>query len=237
MLDKARTARSVEAALLKWLDTRRDWRARILVRAAEVLESADHSDAAGFVACALALIEGRELKKIPIMLDVHEQTIEAWVRDDPDLGAGATFDHLAAETLSPEKKGEFATLLHGTELTPDWLDGSLTGVEIAPKMLKPNLRLPAILDAVLSRIDPSRFQRVMDLVMMRAQGASDLASGPEAFTPSLMSDLAKANKETDEMLRQLRRAPARRCSPNSEYWPEASRKTMSEGRESVLAGC
>ena len=185
VLDGARTARSAEAALWKWLDTRRDWWARIMARAVGVLESADDPDAAGFAACASALIEGRGLKKIPVMLDVHERTIEAWVRDDPDLDPVTTLEEIAAEAPLPEKNGEFATLLRGTELTPDWLDGFLTSVVIAPKMLMPNLWLPAILDAVLPRIDPSRFQRVMDLVMMRAQEASDLIAEPEAFTVSM----------------------------------------------------
>lgn len=39
-LDKARSARAAETALWKWLETRRDWWARILARAAEVLEAA-----------------------------------------------------------------------------------------------------------------------------------------------------------------------------------------------------
>lgn len=194
-LDKARTAHSAEAALWKWLETRRAWWARILARAAGVLESADDPDAAGFAACAMALIEGRELKKIPVMLDVHEQTIEAWVRDDPDLDPGTTLDEIAAEAPLPEKKGEFATLLRGTELMPDWLDGYLTGVVIAPKMLMPNLWLPAILDAVLPRVDPSRFQRVMDLVMMRAQAASDQVVEPEAFAASMTARSKKGQKE------------------------------------------
>lgn len=91
VLDKARSAKSAETALWKWLETRRDWWARILARAADVLETALDPDAPGFAACAMALIDGRDLKKIPVMLDVHEQTIEAWVRDDPDLDPSMTF--------------------------------------------------------------------------------------------------------------------------------------------------
>ena len=185
VLDKARTARSGETALWKWLETRRDWWARILARAADVLETALEPDAASFAACAAALLDGRDLKKIPVMLDIHEQTIEAWIRDDPDFDPGASLEELAAEAPAPEKKGEMVALLRGTDLAPDWLDGYLTGVVIAPKMLMPNQWLPAILDAVLPRIDPSRFQRFMDLLMMRAQAVSDLASEPGEFTASM----------------------------------------------------
>jgi yecA family protein len=94
-------------------------------------------------------------------------------------------EDLAAEAPAPEKKGEIATLLRGTERTPDWLDGYLAAVVIAPKMLMPNDWLPAILNAVLPRIDPARFQRFLDLVMMRVQAASYLAADPEAFLASM----------------------------------------------------
>jgi hypothetical protein len=195
LLAKARTARSAETALWKWLDTRRDWWARILARSADVLETALEPDAASFAACAMALLEGRDLKKTPVMLDVHEQTIEAWIRDDPEFELDASFEDLAEEAPEPEKKGEMTALLGSTDLAPDWLDGYLTGVVIAPKMLMPNEWLPAILDAVLPRIDPSRFQRFMDLIMLRAQAVSDLASKPEAFVASMAKRSKKAQMD------------------------------------------
>lgn len=195
ILDKARTARSGETALWKWLETRRDWWARILARAADVLETALEPDAASFAACATGLLDGRDLKKIPVMLDIHEQTIEAWIRDDPDFDPGASLDDLAGEAPVPERKGEMAALLRGTDLAPDRLDGYLTGVVIAPQMLMPNEWLPAILDAVLPRIDPSRFQRFMDLLMMRTQAVSDLASEPGEFVAAMTKRSRKGQVE------------------------------------------
>ena len=192
VLDKARSARSAEAALWKWLETRRDWWARIMARSADVLETSLHPDATGFVACATALLEGRELKKIPVMLDIHEQTIEAWVRDDPDFDPEASLEDLAEAAPEPEKKGEVAALLRGTGLSPDWLDGYLTGIVIAPKIIMPNQWLPRILDEVLPRIDPSRFQRFMDLLMMRAQAVAEIASEPAEFAASISSRSKKA---------------------------------------------
>ena len=195
VLDKARSARSAETALWKWLETRRDWWARILARAADVLETAQHPDAPGLAACAMALLDGRELKKIPVMLDVHEQTIEAWVRDDPDFDPGLSFEELPEAAPGPEKQGEVAALLRATPLTPDWLDGYLTGIVIAPKMIMPNEWLPPILDAVLPRIDPSRFQRFMDLLMMRAQTVSDLASAPAELVAAVFSRAKKGQAD------------------------------------------
>ena len=195
VLDKARSAKSAETALWKWLETRRDWWARILARSANVLETAHHSDAAGFAACAMALLEGRSLKTIPVMLDVHEQTIEAWVRDDPDIDPGLTFEELAHEAPTPEKKGEVAALLRGTDLSVDWLDGYMTGVVIAPQMIMPNQWLPAVLEPVLPRINPSQFQRFMDLLMMRAQTVSDVASLPDQLVAAISGRSKKGQAE------------------------------------------
>jgi yecA family protein len=195
VLDKARSAKSAETALWKWLETRRDWWARILARSADVLETALHPDAAGFAACAMALLEGRSLKTIPVMLDVHEQTIEAWVRDDPDFDPGLTFEELAQEAPTPEMKGEVAALLRGTDLSVDWLDGYMTGVVIAPQMIMPNQWLPAILEPVLPRINPSQFQRFMDLLMMRAQTASDVASVPDQLVAAISVRSKKGQAE------------------------------------------
>lgn len=195
VLDRARSARAAETALWKWLETRRDWWARILARSADVLEAAGDPEAASFAACAMALLDGRDLKKTPVMVDVHEQTIEAWIRDDPDLDPGAPLEDLADEAPVPEQKGEMVALLRGTELASDWLDGYLTGVVIAPTMLMPNAWLPVILDAVLPRIDPSRFQRFMDLVMMRAQAVAGLVSDPDVFRASMTRRSRKAQMD------------------------------------------
>ena len=195
VLDKARSAKSAETALWKWLETRRDWWARILARSADVLEIALHSDAAGFAACAMALLDGHDLKKIPVMLDVHEQTIEAWIRDDPDFDPGLTFEELAQEAPAPEKKGEVAALLRGTDLSVDWLDGYMTGVVIAPQMIMPNQWLPQILDPVLPRIDPSRFQRFMDLLMLRAQTVSDVAAVPDELVAAISARSKKGHAD------------------------------------------
>ena len=195
ILDKARSAKSAEAALWKWLESRRDWWARILARAADVLEAALDPDAAGFAACAMALLDGRDLKKIPIMLDVHEQTIEAWVRDDSDFDPAVSLEELAQEAPAPEKKGEVAALLRGTDLSVEWLDGYLTGIVIAPQMIMPNQWLPPILDPVLPRIDPSQFQRFMGLLMLRAQTASDAASVADELVAAISSRSKKGRAD------------------------------------------
>jgi len=129
------------------------------------------------------------------MLDVHEQTIEAWIRDDPDFDPGLTFEELAQEAPTPEKKGEVAALLRGTDLSVDWLDGYMTAVVIAPQMIMPNQWLPAVLEPVLPRINPSQFQRFMDLLVMHAQTVSDVASVPDQLVAAISSRSKKGQVE------------------------------------------
>jgi len=65
-----------ERNLWSWLETRRGHWARIVALAADVLRAAGHQDTDDLVATATALIKGRELKEIPVMAEVHRQTIE-----------------------------------------------------------------------------------------------------------------------------------------------------------------
>lgn len=195
VLAKARSARTAEAALWTWLETRRDWWARIFARAADACEAANNPVAASFAACAMALIEGRGLKKIPVMRDIHEQTIEAWVRDDPSFEPAASLEELAEEAPAPEKKGEFARLLRGSGLALDWVDGYLTSAVIAPHMIAPTAWLAPILDAVLPRLDPSKFQRFMDLLMMHAHAVSDLACDASEFATSMATRSKKGQAD------------------------------------------
>jgi hypothetical protein len=186
LLCQPRSPRNHEAALWKWLETRRGWWAQLIARGATMLEAAAHPDADSFAATAAALLDGRELKKIPVMADIHEQTIEAKMFDDPDMDADPTLDGGfvelggGAEPAKPERKGELAKLLKGTSVTPDWIDGYLTSIVIAPKLITPNRWLPILLEGAIGRLAASNVQRFLDIVMMRANGAIALAEDSAA---------------------------------------------------------
>ncbi len=77
-----------ETALWRWLETRRDFWTRIVACAADVLAAAGHPDADSFIATAITLLDGRDLKKIPFMAEVHHQTLEEWMFEDADLDYG-----------------------------------------------------------------------------------------------------------------------------------------------------
>ena len=150
VLAAAHGARAADRALWTWLETRRDWWAHQIARCAALLDAIGDPDTESFAATAMALLDGRALKKIPIMAHIHEQTIEAWVLDDPDLpvdaGLGDFIELAEQEEPAPEGDGELSTLLDGTDMTADWIDGYLMSVVIAPKMIAPNRWLPQILE-------------------------------------------------------------------------------------------
>lgn len=108
--------RAMENALWKWLETRRDWWARIVARGADIPAAAGHRDAERFAATALALVEGRDLKNIPVLENIRPQTIEAWMFDDPDAGQDVLPENVpeAFAGPQPERKGELARLVKGS---------------------------------------------------------------------------------------------------------------------------
>ena len=176
VLAAARGPRAADRALWTWLETRRNWWAHQIARCAALLDAIGDPDTESFAATAMALLDGRALKKIPIMAHIHEQTIEAWVLDDPDLpvdaGLGEFIELAEQEEPAPEGDGELSNLLDGADMTADWIDGYLMSVVIAPKMIAPNRWLPQILENAVAGLDPADLQRFLDIVMMRANARS-----------------------------------------------------------------
>ncbi len=199
VLEGTRGPRGVEAALWRWIETRRDYWARLVARAAEVLAAAGHPDADSFTATALALLEGRALKKIPVMLDVHEQTIEAWVFDDPDTDQGATpeewIEMVEPQMPKPERKGELARMVKDTAITADWIDGFLMAVTLAPKVIAPNKWLPEILGSAVAGLTPDSIQRSADLILMRANACVEQAENPAAFASAMTKRKSMAKRD------------------------------------------
>jgi hypothetical protein len=218
-LEGKRSPRSVDSALWTWLETRRAFWARLIARGAEVLAAADHPDRDSFIATAMALREGRDLKKIPVMADVHDQTIEAWVFDEPDVDRDATLEEWVeqaeAEAPKPERKGELASLLKGAAVTPDWIDGYLMSITIAPKFVAPNRWLPEILGGAITTLKPDTIQRFSDLILMRASACVDDASRPADFAASMIK---RSNMAMGDWMKGFSSA----CGKFKSSWPAKS---------------
>jgi hypothetical protein len=194
VLDTRRAPRAMEAALWTWLETRREWWARIMTRSALLLQAAGHEDVQSFVATARSLLEGRALRNIPIMLDIHDTTIGAWLhgddggddRLDPDIGLQILDDADNRPPMpAPEKKGELGKLLKDTDLSPEWIDGYLAAICIAPKMISPDRWIQPVLRAVLSSLNERSLQRFLNLLMHRNNAALAVLAEPKSMERAL----------------------------------------------------
>ena len=58
-------------------------------------------------------------------------------------------------------------MLEGSELTPDWVDGFLAAVVVAPKMVRPGDWIEELVGEVPTFRDRGRLQRFLDIVMPR----------------------------------------------------------------------
>ena len=77
-LDRATGPRQLKAALWTCLEKRRGYWALLMLRTAHVLKAAGDADWRSFVATAAALLDGRSLKKVPIMDYILSASIAAW---------------------------------------------------------------------------------------------------------------------------------------------------------------
>jgi len=184
-VEQARSLSAKERALWRWLETRREWWAHQIARCAAVLDAAGHPDTASFAATAMALLEGRDLKKIPVMEDILEQSFEAWAFESDELADDDDAQGFVAlsqdDEPAPEGEGEFDTLLENAKVTADWIDGYLMAIIIAPKMITPTRWMPPLFDHAITGLAPLELQRFLDIVMMRAHDAIGTAEDPEVF--------------------------------------------------------
>ena len=181
--------RARERALWRWLETRREWWAHQIARCAALFDAIEHPDTSSFAATAQALLAGRDLKKIPIMVDILEQIFQAWAFESnnaTDAGDSLEFISVAQEDgPTVEREGELAALLEGAKITADWIDGYLMAIIIAPKMITPNRWMPPLFDRVPDGMGPLELQRFLDIVMIRANGAITVAEVPANFVAQM----------------------------------------------------
>nr|WP_227754495.1 UPF0149 family protein [Stagnihabitans tardus] len=136
------------------------------------------------------------------------------------------------ESPPAEKKGEFNSYLKGSGISLDWVEGYLTFIVITPKMLQPNLWLPQVLAATSAPLTQTEFLRFIELVMMRAQAISDMASSAQDFAAALA---ARSTKKKQDWLAGLATAASEFKSawPKKGMKPEDIRLLTLAGREAL----
>ena len=106
-----------------------------MVRGAYILKSAGDGDWRSFAATAMALLDGRTLKTVPIMDRIYAETVMAMLRENVGrLSEGddgtAELGQLTAAAAWPENCGPVAPSI--------WLDGYLAAGVLAPSEARPD---------------------------------------------------------------------------------------------------
>ena len=179
-LEGAQTPRIQEREIWAFLSTRRAWWARMIARTAMTLHASGDPAWLEFAATALALEDGRDLKKTPIMhwiadgsldaLDSHREPMLDEILDElePEYLDAPAF-------LAPEKKNELARLLKTSDVSPDWVDGYVMAIVVSPKMVAPGKWIEPLLGILPDMPDEASLQRYLDIVMLRYNAATETA--------------------------------------------------------------
>ena len=197
-IECAATQNSMNRKLWQHLETRRDFWAMVFARNAALLLAAKDPTALEFVAVAQAMAEGRDLKKTPIMHFVHAMSFEAWVhKDGSPIRSGGL--EVTEERLPPGIYAEVAPfgakeqkaleqLLRPAKITLPWMDGFLTGLCTAPKLIKPSEWIVTIFNVVAEDLaSEDDLQKILDLIVLAYNHRLSLLKGgapSEALFPA-----------------------------------------------------
>ena len=91
-LGRASGPRQMDAALWRRLEEQRSYWALLMLRTAHVLKAAADTDWRSFAATAAALLEGRALRKVPIMDYILSASIAAWQVEEYGIAMGIPDD-------------------------------------------------------------------------------------------------------------------------------------------------
>ena len=140
-LDEARESNDTSEAFWSRMEGRRaDW-ALTMLRAAYVLKDAGNGDWRSFAATAMALLDGRPQKTIPIMGRIYDGTLLAFAREklgrlSEDDDGTAELDRLIAAAAWPGDDEPVAPSI--------WLDGFLAAGVLAPTGAGPEALYTAV---------------------------------------------------------------------------------------------
>lgn len=192
-LESAKSGAALTRSMWSMLESRRAHWAAVIARNALLLSAAGTDGAEAFIAVAAALMDGRDLKKIPVMKFICDQSIIVWMerRDKPGGPFNPELDMPFASSpmmhanrsmpdFAAEKKGELAKLLHPAGLTEPWLDGYLTAICTAPLFVAPPDWLGPMLHLVSSSLKTDgKLARFVELLMLRYNGTVSKMQAPD----------------------------------------------------------
>lgn len=181
-IERSRTSAAMQRALWRALEDRRAHWARVIVRMAHMLHAAGEAEALQFAAVAMALEEGRPLKKIPVMEMIFDLSFEYWVNETTygdrlpaktgrapiGVTSGRAPAGMQMPDIRPEQPGELEALLKPAQLTEWWVDGYMMGVCTAPEFIKPDSWASLLLNIIAPYIkSDKKLERILELLMLR----------------------------------------------------------------------
>jgi hypothetical protein len=203
VLDAATTERAARGRLWRHLEERRGWWALQCARSAAVLRMAEPEgrDWRAFAAVTLGLLEGRALRRTPIMervLDAtlladaarrHDAALDALegladLEDGLDPDGPGPFAGAPRPPPAPARPGELERRLAGSGVDPAWVDGLATAAAVSPEAASPLGWLMGVVQAVEHR-DEAELERFLELLTLRADAAVEAAASPEATAARL----------------------------------------------------
>ena len=198
LLDAATTERAARQRVWRHLEERRGWWALQCARSAAVLRAAEPEgrDWRAFAAVALGLLEGRALRRTPIIGRVLEATLFADAArgqdaalgaldglgdlgDDPDLDGHDPFVGTLRPPPAPARPGELERRLAGSSVDPAWVDGLATAAAVSPEPASPLGWIMGVIQAVEHR-DEAALERFLELLTLRADAAVEAVASPAA---------------------------------------------------------
>jgi hypothetical protein len=228
-IGRARTETGQAAAVWKHLETRRDWWARIFASSAAVLQDAGDPVWLSFAAVAQALIDGTSLKRLPIMTEIVDMTLEAWesrLGDGPGPRSGPS--------------GDIDGMLAQAGISAPFLHGYLVALAISPRAPRPEAWLGPLLGGIEFPGEGS-VNRVMEVVVARANSIDDEAGNAEAMAEILRAldgeDMKDWATGFDALLSAAPRAwPIKALTADDKRMLSALTKVAKGSEDSVLLG-
>lgn len=196
-IEGSRSSAALKRALWEALEERRAYWARLIIRTAHLLSASKDSRALQFAAVALALDEGREMKKIPIMQTIFDASLDyrsdqtgstARFSDGPAGGGrastgGGTPSRQQLRDIAPEKPGELERLLKPARLTQRWVDGYLMGVCTASEFVPPGSWVLVLMEIAAPILKNEKtLQRILDLMLLHYNGTLEKLRSPVGVT-------------------------------------------------------
>jgi len=157
-----------EKKVADYLDGRRGYWAVKMLQTALILKKAMQDEALWYPLSisAYTLLQGRDIRKIPLMYYVLDNTIEAFEYSE----AQVSLDEEEADMMSAPSPMDIdpAQIYEAVGMQdPSWIDGYLTAVLISPEMISPQVWAEHLMENIKTPLDYEILNSFLQLAVVR----------------------------------------------------------------------